>query len=197
MAQRAERADDGRFRQLKLKLGGRDGLDVERVRAVRGVTDLPLQVDVNEYWELDEALAAAWSWRRSASSTWSSRSRRRPRRCAAQAGVAAPDLRRRGRAHAGDRRSLCRARPRHQHQARQERRHPRGGAHGARGARARARRHARLHDRVGPRHLGRRQIGSLCDHRSRRQSPARGGSVAGVDFAEGVQVPRPTRAGSP
>ena len=58
MAQRAERADDGRFRRLKLKLGGRDGLDVERVRAVRGVTDLPLQVDVNEYWELDEALAA-------------------------------------------------------------------------------------------------------------------------------------------
>jgi L-alanine-DL-glutamate epimerase-like enolase superfamily enzyme len=41
---------------LKLKLGGRDGLDVERVRAVRGVTDLPLQVDVNEYWSLDEAL---------------------------------------------------------------------------------------------------------------------------------------------
>ncbi len=28
----------------------------ERVRAVRGVTDLPLQVDVNEYWALDEAL---------------------------------------------------------------------------------------------------------------------------------------------
>lgn len=58
MARRAERADDGRFRRLKLKLGGRDGLDVERVRAVRAVTGLPLQVDVNEYWELDEALAA-------------------------------------------------------------------------------------------------------------------------------------------
>jgi L-alanine-DL-glutamate epimerase-like enolase superfamily enzyme len=57
MARRAERADDGRFRRLKLKLGGRDGLDVERVRAVRGVTALPLQVDVNEYWERDEALA--------------------------------------------------------------------------------------------------------------------------------------------
>lgn len=49
---------DPRFRRLKLKLGGRDGLDVERVRAVRAVTDLPLQVDVNEYWELDEALEA-------------------------------------------------------------------------------------------------------------------------------------------
>ena len=54
---RAEQVGDG-FRRLKLKLGGRDGLDVERVRAVRGVTDLPLQVDVNEYWELDEALDA-------------------------------------------------------------------------------------------------------------------------------------------
>ena len=55
MAQRAEKVD-GRFKRLKLKLGGRDGLDVERVRAVRGVTSLPLQVDVNEYWTLDEAL---------------------------------------------------------------------------------------------------------------------------------------------
>jgi L-alanine-DL-glutamate epimerase-like enolase superfamily enzyme len=54
MARRAERVD--RFRRLKLKLGARDGADVERVRAVRGVTDLPLQVDVNEYWELEEAL---------------------------------------------------------------------------------------------------------------------------------------------
>jgi L-alanine-DL-glutamate epimerase-like enolase superfamily enzyme len=57
MARRAEKATAaGRFRRLKLKLGGRDGLDVERVHAVRGVTDLPLQVDVNEYWSLDEAL---------------------------------------------------------------------------------------------------------------------------------------------
>jgi L-Ala-D/L-Glu epimerase len=57
MARRAERAA-GRFRRLKLKLGGRDRLDVERVRAVRRVTDLPLQVDVNEYWSLEEALEA-------------------------------------------------------------------------------------------------------------------------------------------
>jgi len=57
MALRAE-AVGSDFRRLKLKLGGRDGLDVERVRAVRGVTDVPLQVDVNEYWELDEALDA-------------------------------------------------------------------------------------------------------------------------------------------
>jgi L-alanine-DL-glutamate epimerase-like enolase superfamily enzyme len=54
-ARKAERAR-GRFRRLKLKLGARDGLDVERVRAVRAVTDVPLQVDVNEYWTLDEAL---------------------------------------------------------------------------------------------------------------------------------------------
>jgi L-alanine-DL-glutamate epimerase-like enolase superfamily enzyme len=59
MAQRAEQATaDGRFRRLKLKLGGRDSLDVERVRAVRKVSSLPLQVDVNEYWAVDEALDA-------------------------------------------------------------------------------------------------------------------------------------------
>jgi L-alanine-DL-glutamate epimerase-like enolase superfamily enzyme len=45
-----------RFKRLKLKLGGGDGLDVERVRAVRSRTDLPLQIDVNEWWTLDEAL---------------------------------------------------------------------------------------------------------------------------------------------
>jgi L-alanine-DL-glutamate epimerase-like enolase superfamily enzyme len=54
MARRAEKVA-GRFQRLKLKLGARDELDVERVRAVRGVTDVPLQVDVNEYWTLDQA----------------------------------------------------------------------------------------------------------------------------------------------
>ena len=57
MARRAEKASL-RFRRLKLKLGGADGLDVERVRAVRGVTELPLQVDVNEWWSLEAALDA-------------------------------------------------------------------------------------------------------------------------------------------
>jgi L-alanine-DL-glutamate epimerase-like enolase superfamily enzyme len=57
MARRAEAAAP-RFRRLKLKLGGGDGLDVDRVRAVRGVTGLPLMVDVNEWWTLDEALDA-------------------------------------------------------------------------------------------------------------------------------------------
>jgi L-Ala-D/L-Glu epimerase / N-acetyl-D-glutamate racemase len=55
MARRAEKAASS-FQRLKLKLGGGDGLDVERARAVRGVTELPLQVDVNEWWSLDEAL---------------------------------------------------------------------------------------------------------------------------------------------
>jgi len=54
MARRAEQVRG--FQRLKLKLGGRDGLDVERVRAVRSATGLPLMVDVNEYWELDEAI---------------------------------------------------------------------------------------------------------------------------------------------
>src|SRR6187455_3536795 len=57
MARRAEKAGES-YRRLKLKLGGGDGLDVERVRAVRGATDLPLMVDVNEWWSLDEALDA-------------------------------------------------------------------------------------------------------------------------------------------
>jgi L-Ala-D/L-Glu epimerase / N-acetyl-D-glutamate racemase len=57
MARRAESAARS-YRRLKLKLGGADGLDVERVRAVRSVTDLPLQVDVNEAWTFEEALDA-------------------------------------------------------------------------------------------------------------------------------------------
>jgi L-Ala-D/L-Glu epimerase / N-acetyl-D-glutamate racemase len=56
MARRTEKVAGRGFRRLKLKLGGRDGLDVERVNAVRAVTDLPLQCDVNEAWTLDEAL---------------------------------------------------------------------------------------------------------------------------------------------
>jgi len=56
MARRAEKAADRGFKRLKLKLGGRDGLDADRVRAVQSVTDLPLQCDVNEAWTIDEAL---------------------------------------------------------------------------------------------------------------------------------------------
>ena len=57
MARRAENAAAS-FRRFKLKLGGGDGLDVERVRAVRAATDLPLMVDVNEWWTLEQALEA-------------------------------------------------------------------------------------------------------------------------------------------
>jgi L-alanine-DL-glutamate epimerase-like enolase superfamily enzyme len=54
MARRAEKVR-GRFKRLKLKLGGRDGLDAARVSAVHSVARVPLQVDVNEAWSLDEA----------------------------------------------------------------------------------------------------------------------------------------------
>ena len=57
MGNRAAKVAD-RFLRLKLKLGARDGRDVDRVRAVREATDAPLQVDVNEYWTLEEALDA-------------------------------------------------------------------------------------------------------------------------------------------
>jgi L-alanine-DL-glutamate epimerase-like enolase superfamily enzyme len=56
MARRTEKILPRGFKRLKLKLGGRDGLDVERVNAVRSVTDLPLMCDANEAWSLDEAL---------------------------------------------------------------------------------------------------------------------------------------------
>jgi L-Ala-D/L-Glu epimerase len=56
MARKAERATA--FESLKLKLGGRDGLDADRVAAVRQVWEGALRVDVNEYWTLDEALDA-------------------------------------------------------------------------------------------------------------------------------------------
>jgi L-Ala-D/L-Glu epimerase len=57
MGNRAAKVAD-RFLRLKLKLGARDGRDVDRVRAVRETTEVPLQVDVNEYWTVDEALDA-------------------------------------------------------------------------------------------------------------------------------------------
>jgi L-alanine-DL-glutamate epimerase-like enolase superfamily enzyme len=52
MARKAERVTD--FQGLKLKLGGRDGQDVERVRAVRAVWQGPIRVDVNEGWSTAE-----------------------------------------------------------------------------------------------------------------------------------------------
>lgn len=54
MARRSETAAR-RYRRLKLKLGGLDGLDLARVQAVRRAVDVPLVVDVNEYWGYEEA----------------------------------------------------------------------------------------------------------------------------------------------
>ena len=56
MARKAERPTG--FTGLKLKLGGKDGLDVERVAAVRAVWPGPIRVDVNEAWGEEEALVA-------------------------------------------------------------------------------------------------------------------------------------------
>jgi L-alanine-DL-glutamate epimerase-like enolase superfamily enzyme len=56
MARRGEAAERRGFKRLKLKLGSDDGLDVERVEAVRAATTLPLQADANEYWSLEQAL---------------------------------------------------------------------------------------------------------------------------------------------
>jgi L-Ala-D/L-Glu epimerase len=56
MARAAERAGT-RFHSLKLKLGGGDGRDLERVRAVRRAVPLPILVDANEGWSIDEAFA--------------------------------------------------------------------------------------------------------------------------------------------
>lgn len=55
MARKAEQLTR-HFKLLKLKLGGVDGLDIDRVRAVRSTTHLPLVVDVNEFWSFDDAL---------------------------------------------------------------------------------------------------------------------------------------------
>ncbi|WP_144628780.1 mandelate racemase/muconate lactonizing enzyme family protein [Arthrobacter woluwensis] len=58
-AQAVEAREEG-FRHLKMKLGGRDGLDVERVRAVRAAIghDLAIRVDANQGWG-DPATAIA------------------------------------------------------------------------------------------------------------------------------------------
>ena len=97
MARRAEQAAR-RFRRLKLKLGGRDGLDVERVRAVRAVDRRAApgrrqRVLVARRGARvppaagDRVLRAAAPGRRS-------------RRARAEAALAGPDLRRRGLSHA-------------------------------------------------------------------------------------------------
>ena len=168
------------YRRLKLKLGGGDGLDVERVRAVRGVTDLPLMVDVNEWWSLDEALDALPQLAELGVEYCE-----QPLRAGDEGGR---ELKERSPipiyvdedchtlADVGD---LRRDRARDQHQAREVGRHPRGDPHGARRARAAHGRDARLHARVGPRDRGRLlRRAALRPRRPRREPPAARGPVA-------------------
>ena len=124
MARRTE-AVAGRFKRLKLKLGGGDGLDVERVKAVRGATDLPLMVDVNEAWSVDEAFEALPQLARARGRVLRAADPgARSGRGDAQGALAGPDLRRRGLPRRRGRPGLRRARPRRQHQAREVGRHP-------------------------------------------------------------------------
>ena len=116
--------------------GGGDGLDVQRVPAVRSVTHLPLQVDVNEWWSLDEALEAIPQL-----AELGVQYVEQPLRAGDEGGgvlreaVAAADLRRRGLSYARGRRPMRRHRARHHDQAREVGRDPRGDPDGARCAR--------------------------------------------------------------
>ena len=177
-ARKAEQARD--FESLKLKLGGRDGLDVERVKAVREVWDKPIRVDVNEYWTLDEALESIPQLQAlGVDYVEQPLPAGDPDGPKLKDALAAPDLRRRGLPHARRRGCLRRAGARDQHQAREVGRDPRGRPDGARGARARARRDARLHGRVGPRHRrGRVRREPLRPRRPRREHPHRRRPVA-------------------
>ena len=146
MARRTERIAARGFRRLKLKLGGRDGLDVERVRAVQEVTDaaaaMRRQRSVEPRRSTRVPAAAGAAVLRAAARG------RRSGRAGAEAALAGPDLRRRGLPCARRCRRVRRARARDQHQAGEIGRHPRGGPDGARRPRARAGRDARLHGRV-------------------------------------------------
>ncbi len=180
MARRAEKVDP-RFKRLKLKLGGRrrprrrarargarrdDAADAgrreRRLGARRGARQ-PAQLAPFDVQYCEQPLAADAMLGNDA----------------AEARVADPDLRRRELPHARRRRGVRAVRARDQRQAREVRRHPRGGAHGARGPRARARLHARLHDRVGHRHRRRRAHREpVRPRRSRRQHPDRARPVS-------------------
>jgi len=158
MGNRAARVAD-RFLRLKLKLGARDGRDVDRVRAVRETTEAPLQVDVNEYWTLDEAL-----------DTLPQLAELDVEYCEQPLPAGDPDG-----AH------LKAASPIPIYvEACQVGRHPRSRPHGARCTRTRPRRDARLHDRVRAWDRGRSAgRATLRPRRPRRQPAARARSVAG------------------
>ncbi len=60
MAERASTAADRGFPVLKVKLGGGDGRDRERLRAVRAAApDATLRVDANGAWSVERALSTA------------------------------------------------------------------------------------------------------------------------------------------
>ena len=103
MARRAEKAAARGFQRLKLKLGGRDGLDVERVRAVRA-RHRPAAA-VRRQRVLDARRGARVPPADGARVLRAAAARRRPRRARAEAALADPDLRRRGLPHARRRRA--------------------------------------------------------------------------------------------
>ena len=194
MARRAEKAAARGFRRLKLKLGGRDGLDLERVRAVRAATDVAAPVRRERV--LDARRGARVPAADGARLLRAAAAGRRPRRPRAEAALAAPDLRRRGLPHAGRRRSVRRARARRQHQAREVGRDPRGGQDRPRSAGARARRDARLHGRVRARHRGRRARREPDGPRRPRRQPAARRAIRGPGSrSRAASRCRPTAAG--
>ena len=197
MARRAEAAAARGFRRLKLKLGGARRARPRARPRRRGRSP--------SCRSRSTSTSSGRSTRRSTilpqmrrSSTASSRCPPATRRARAEAAVAGPDLRRRGLPHARRRRRLRRARARDQDQAREVGRDPRGGADGARGARARARRDARLHGRVGPRdrRRARRSRASATTSTSTGTCCSPHDPWPGVEFADGVQRPsdRPASA---
>ena len=105
----APRSVEPRFKRLKLKLGGaRRPRRRARARGARRRPTLPLQVDVNEAWALDEALdalRAARAVRRAVLRAAAPRGRC-PASAGAEARVADSDLRRRGLPHARRRRGV-------------------------------------------------------------------------------------------
>ena len=188
MARRAEAAAARGFQRLKLKVGGRDGLDVERVKAVRAVTDAAAAGRRQRV--LDARRGARVPAAARPRVLRAAAARGRPGRPRAEAPLAGTDLRRRGLPHARRCRGLRRARARDQHQAREIRRDPRGGAHGARRPRARPRRDARVHGRVGARHRPGAQIASLCDHVDLDGNLLLAEDPwPGLAFVDGVQLP--------
>ena len=177
----APSASTARFRRLKLKLGGRDGLDVERVRAVRSQTDAPA------HGRRERVLGARRGDRERGRAR---RARGRVRRAAASGRRSADGPKLKAAAtlpiyvdedcHTLADVAACAERAHGINiKLAKSRRDPRGRQDGRCGPGARARRHARLHDRVRPRHLrGRAGREPLRPRRPRREPASRARPVA-------------------